>query len=70
MPMLRYNFFLSSFFASFLVTFQQEKYTGTSCVFFLSYLLKWFLENDVDTQWMHFEKDKGCIYCLGNFFAL
>lgn len=41
--------FLSLFLASFLVTFQQKKYTGSACVFSLSYLLKWFLENDLDT---------------------
>ena len=62
--------FLSLFLASFLVTFQQKKYTGSACVFSLSYLLKWFLENDLDTPWMHCEKDKDCIYYVGNFFAL
>lgn len=70
MPMLGYDFFLSFFWLLFSLHFNRKKYTGSTCVFSLSYLLKWFLENDLDTPWMHCEKDKDCIYYVGNFFAL
>ena len=70
MPMLGYDFFLSFFWLLFLLHFNRKEYTGSVCVFSLSYLLKWFLENDLDTPWMHCEKDKDCIYYVGNFFAL
>lgn len=70
MPMLGYDFFLSFFWLLFSLHFNRKKYTGSACVFALSYLLKWFLENDLDTPWMHCEKDKDCIYYVGNFFAL
>lgn len=70
MPMLGYDFFLSFFWLLFSLHFNRKKYTGSACVFSLSYLLKWFLENDLDTPWMHCEKDKDCIYYVGNFFAL
>ena len=70
MPMLGYDFFLSFFWFLFSLHFNRKKYTGSACVFSLSYLLKWFLENDLDTPWMHCEKDKDCIYYVGNFFAL
>lgn len=65
--------FLSLFFffwLLFLLHFNRKEYTGSACVFSLSYLLKWFLQNDLDTPWMHCEKDKDCIYYVGNFFAL
>ena len=70
MTMLGYDFFLSFFWLLFSLHFNRKKYTGSACVFALSYLLKWFLENDLDTPWMHCEKDKDCIYYVGNFFAL
>lgn len=49
MPMLGYDFFLSFFWLLFSLHFNRKKYTGSTCVFSLSYLLKWFLENDLDT---------------------
>ena len=70
MPMLGYDFFAFFFWLLFSLHFNRKKYTGSACVFSLSYLLKRFLENDLDTPWMHCEKDKGCIYYVGNFLAL
>ena len=66
---ISFSFFFF-FWLRFSLHFNRKEYPGSACVFSLSYLLKWFLENDLDTPWMHCEKDKDCIYYVGNFFAL
>lgn len=53
MPMLGYDFFAFFFWLLFSLHFNRKKYTGSACVFSLSYLLKRFLENDLDLR--------GCI---------